>query len=129
LIDPASITVLVVDDDAMVGEIYQLTLQRAGFRVLVAADGLAALQAVGKTPPDFIFLDIKMPALDGIEVLRRLKAGEATRAIPVVMLSNFDDPGLMKQTRDLGASDYFVKAGVDPAGLPAVVLRWLTPVR
>ncbi len=124
--DTRAATVLVVDDDAMVVEIYRLTLERAGFKVLVAGDGTAALEVVSSTPPDLIFLDIKMPRMDGIEVLRRLAAEERTRAIPVVMLSNFDDPALISESRRLGAKQYCIKANINPAReLAELVRTWL----
>ena len=127
MIEPLSVTVLVVDDDPIVRDIYTLALQRAGFKVLVAADGISALQAVSDARPDFVFLDIKMPRMDGIEVLRQLQAAEATRAIPVVMMSNFDDPGFVKESSRLGAKQYCVKTSVSPTGLGAIVRTWLAP--
>src|SRR6185503_5313526 len=115
--EPAGATILIVEDEAIVAELYSISLERAGYRVVVAGDGLAGLEAVSAAKPDFIFLDIRMPKLDGVEVLKRLQAGDATRHVPVVMLSNFDEPGLVKQTLDLGAKEYLVKAGLLPADL------------
>jgi two-component system, OmpR family, response regulator len=119
------ITVLVVDDDTIVGQIYTLALERRGFTVVVALDGVAALEAVAARAPDLIFLDIKMPRMDGIEVLRTLGTAGATRSIPVVMLSNFDDPVLILECERLGAKQYCVKANIDPTTLGSIVERWL----
>jgi CheY-like chemotaxis protein len=124
--DTRAVTVLVVDDDSMVLEIYRLILERAGFNVLVAGDGLVALEVVSSTPPDLILLDIKMPRMDGIEVLKRLAADQATSAIPVVMLSNFDDPALITESRRLGAKQYCIKANLNPAKeLTELVRTWV----
>ena len=117
--------ILIVEDEAIVAELYSISLERAGFRVTVAGDGLAGLSAVAADKPDLIFLDIRMPKLDGVEVLKRLRADEATRNVLVVMLSNFDEPGLVKQTLDLGAKEYLVKAGLLPADLAVIAKRWL----
>ena len=126
--EPAGATILIVEDEAIVAELYSISLERAGYRVVVAGDGMAGLEAVSSAVPDFIFLDIRMPKLDGVEVLKRLRAEEATRHVPVVMLSNFDEPGLVKQTLDLGAKEYLVKAGLLPADLTVIAKRWLGEV-
>ena len=84
------------------------------------------LQAVAQSPPDFIFLDIKMPRMDGLEVLSHLAQNQATRPIPVAMLSNYDEPALVRRAHELGAKEHIVKAGTNPARLADVVKRWLT---
>lgn len=117
--------VLVVDDDRIVAEMYRLALSRAGHEVEVANDGVAALEAASANRPDIVFLDIRMPRMDGIEVLRNLASVKGTRSIPVVMLSNYDEPGLVRQSRSLGAKEYLVKAGTNPADLQRVVSQWV----
>lgn len=104
-------------------EIYQLALQRGGYRVVVATDGIDCLEKVAADVPLFIFMDIRMPRMDGIQALRELRSLDV--AMPVVMLSNYDDPALIRQTRELGAKEYIVKAGMNPAKLPEIVARWL----
>ena len=119
-------TVLLIDDDPILAEMYRLALQRAGYDTLIAHDGPQGLLSAASGDPDIILLDIRMPRMDGIEVLRRLAADPDTRAIPVVMLSNYDDPYLIRTSLALGAKEYLVKTGVDPRKLPAIVARWLT---
>lgn len=80
-------TVLVVDDSATVREILEDILTANGFRVITAEDGYEALVRVHDARPDLIFLDLLMPRLNGYEVCRRLKRDDATRTIPVVMLT------------------------------------------
>jgi CheY-like chemotaxis protein len=122
-----ALTVLIVDDDALVGEMYRLALGRAGFNALVAKDGPAGLQMAASSIPALIFLDIRMPQMDGIEVLRRLVADEATRTIPIVMLSNYDDGAYIKLCLGLGAKEYLVKVSIRPADLATVASRWINP--
>lgn len=117
--------VLIVDDDNVVAQIYQIALTRRGFRVVLAFDGQAGLEAVRREKPDVVFLDIRMPKLDGIAVLRSLGADEATRRIPVVMLSNFDETELVRSSLSLGAKQYLVKVNTDPGDLAAIVTRWM----
>lgn len=116
---------LLVDDERVVAEIYRIVLGRAGYEVLTADSGQKALDVARSTVPDFIFLDMRMPGMTGLEVLSQLVEDSATRDIPVVMLSNYDDPRLVEQSRALGAKDYVVKAGTDPAVLVNMVSRWL----
>jgi CheY-like chemotaxis protein len=79
--------ILAVDDEANVRRLVQMILQRAGYRVTTASDGVEALATVQRDRPDVVLADITMPHLDGIELLRRLKADAATADIPVIMLS------------------------------------------
>jgi len=117
--------VLVVDDDLIVADMYRLALSRAGHEVQVANDGVAALRAILSSRPDIVFLDIRMPKMDGMEVLRDLASADLTRSIPVVMLSNYDEPRLVKESISLGAKQYLVKAGTNPAELARVVSQWV----
>jgi len=121
----ATKTVLIVEDDAIVAEIYSLALGRAGYRVMVSRNGVDGLEAAAREQPDFIFLDIRMPKMDGIEVLRGLAGRGEGIGVPIVMLTNFDDPAIVRQSLALGAKGYIVKAGTNPADLADVVSRWL----
>jgi CheY-like chemotaxis protein len=120
-------TVLVVDDDAVVAEMYRLGLTRGGYNVLVAKDGPAGLGVAANAKPALIFLDIRMPHMDGIEVLRHLVADESMRQIPVVMLSNYDESTYVKICLGLGAKEYVVKVNVKPGDLATIASRWINP--
>jgi len=123
-----SAAVLVVDDDAIVAEMYRIALVRGGYDVLVARDGPAALQLAAASAPAIIFLDIRMPHMDGVEVLQRLAADAALSQIPVVMLSNYDDNNLIDRCLNLGAKEYLVKVNLNPNDLATVASRWITPI-
>jgi CheY-like chemotaxis protein len=116
--------ILLIDDDPVVTEMYALALARGGHDVISAGDGPRGLQLAASNRPDLIFLDVKMPRMDGIEVLTQLSMDGITRTIPVVMLSNYDDRALVRQAESLGAKQYLVKAGINPSDLVAVVERW-----
>ena len=119
------LSVLLVEDDRVVAEMYRMALMRAGYDVHVAGDGLAGLETATAKPLDFAFLDIRMPRMDGLELLRHLRANGSTRELPVVMLTNFDDASQLNASLRLGAKQYVVKTTVLPADLPAIVARWL----
>jgi len=79
--------VLVADDDGDIVALVKTVLERSGHEVMTAGDGLEALVLVRDRRPDLAVLDVAMPELDGLEVLRRLRADDATSELPVVLLS------------------------------------------
>jgi signal transduction histidine kinase/DNA-binding response OmpR family regulator len=111
--DPNRPLILVVEDNPAAAEILGRHLVRGGFRFKVARTGAEALAMAAELKPVAVTLDILLPQIDGWEVLGRLKELEATRDIPVVVVSVVDNPAL---GRALGAIDYFVKP-VDPKAL------------
>jgi putative two-component system response regulator len=122
---PPPATVLIVDDDPVISMMYALGLERAGYSVLVAKDGRAGLELAAKSLPDLILLDLRIPILDGIEVLKGLAADSATCSIPVLMLSNHSESDLVKRVLSLGAKEYIVKIETTPAEVAAVAARYL----
>ena len=96
---------------------YRLKLELDGYSVDVAADGLVALEKARATHPDIIFLDIRLPKMDGLEVLEALRADTATAAIPVVILSNWNEKELVERGVKLGALDHLIKSQTTPARL------------
>jgi two-component system OmpR family response regulator len=99
-------TILVVDDDPHIRQLLVFALQHAGFETIEAADGEAALAAVGRASPDLVILDINMPRLDGLEVCRRLRA---TSDLPILFLSSRDDEIDRVVGIELGGDDYVAK--------------------
>ena len=107
--------VLIVDDDAFLSGIYATKLELEGFQVVTARDGEEGLKTAGEENPDIILLDVLMPKLDGFETLKRLKQDEATKAIPVIMLTNLGQKEDIEQALEAGAQDYLIKAHFVPA--------------
>ena len=79
--------IVVADDERDIADLLTLNLVMEGYRVETVYDGQAALEAVRALQPDFVLLDVMMPKLDGLEVLRTLKGDPGTRDIPVIMLT------------------------------------------
>ena len=113
--------ILVVDDERSISEVVSLYLTRAGYRVKVAHDGAAALQALAAQKPDLVILDINMPGLNGIEVLRRMK--EQRPDLPVILNSAYQE---FKQDLGAWASDAYVVKSYDIDELKETVRRLLT---
>jgi two-component system alkaline phosphatase synthesis response regulator PhoP/two-component system response regulator VicR len=79
--------ILAVDDERAIVRLVQVNLERQGYEVVTAFDGKEALEKVETEHPDLIVLDVMMPYMDGFEVLQNLKKNQATRDIPVIMLT------------------------------------------
>jgi DNA-binding response OmpR family regulator len=99
-------TILVVDDEPSIGEVVSIYLRRAGYQVLVAHDGQAALEAVEKQPPDLVVLDLMLPQVDGLQITRRLRAQGDT---PIIMLTARREEADRIAGLEMGADDYVVK--------------------
>jgi DNA-binding response OmpR family regulator len=117
--------VVLVEDDADFAEVYRLRLEQDGYQVTVAWDGNDGLELIRRTVPDLVYLDLRMPNLDGISLLRALRDDPATRGVAVVVLSNYDEPELRGQGLELGALDWLVKANVTPAELARRTWDWI----
>lgn len=98
--------ILVVDDDPQLREVVTIALERAGFTVVTAFDGLGALRSAARDLPDLMVLDIGLPEIDGLEVCRRLRASSA---LPVLFLTALDDEVDRILGLELGADDYVTK--------------------
>jgi DNA-binding response OmpR family regulator len=108
------VKVLVIEDDADIAEMYRVRLASDGYDVTVGCDGEEGVRLAIDGVPDFIYLDLRLPKLDGFEVLERLRSTPATAQIPVIILSNYGDPELRERGLKLGALEFLVKADVSP---------------
>ncbi len=117
--------ILLVEDDRFLRRACEASLRQRGLTVLCAADGEEGLRLARAEPPDLILLDLLMPKLSGIEVLRALKAEETTRAIPVLVLSNSSRERDVELVMGLGAVGYLVKADLSLEELGERVTRLL----
>lgn len=101
--------VLVVDDNEMNRDMLSRRLQRQNCEVVMAENGALALEAIKTQKFDLVLLDIMMPVMSGYEVLETLKGDEATRHIPVIMISAVDDLDSVVKCIEMGAEDYLFK--------------------
>jgi len=105
-------TILVVDDNDAICKSLAKLLGHAGHKGYCVTSGEDALQFVKNKMPDLIILDVMMPGMDGLEVLRRLQSDEQTKKLPVVMFSAVTDEDYRNRILSKGATDYWVKATV-----------------
>jgi two-component system response regulator ResD len=114
-------TVLVVDDEPTITEVVSRYLRRAGYRAATAADGAQAIAAAAETHPDLVVLDLMLPRIGGLEVMRRLREqdrGGGTGPVPVILLTARGEESDRITGLRLGADDYVVKP-FSPAELMA----------
>jgi len=104
--------VLIIEDDRFLRRACEASLQKQGFAVTTAIDGEAGIEAVKRERPDLVLLDLLMPKVSGVEVLRAVKEDADTRAIPVVILSNSSRAEDRSEVMTLGAVSYLVKANL-----------------
>lgn len=105
--------ILLAEDDRFLRRACENCLSRKGYTIVLAEDGEQALEKVRAEPPDLILLDLLMPKVTGIEVLRAIKADETTRDIPVLILTNSSRENDVKDILGLGADGYQIK-GIFP---------------
>lgn len=99
--------ILVVDDEKPIRSLLRLYLTEAGYTVVEAADGLAALEQVRQGGVDLVLLDLMLPEIDGLDVCRRLR--DSNGAIPIIMLTARDDEASRVAGLEIGADDYVTK--------------------
>ena len=100
---------LIADDDADILMLISLTLQRDGYEVVTAKNGLAALESASDRVPHLVVLDLMMPGIDGCEVTRRLRAQEATRDVPIMIVTAFAEESQAAKALAAGADAYLRK--------------------
>ena len=117
--------ILLVEDDHLMADMYSYQLEREGYQVDVVGDGRQGLDAIRSRHPDLVLLDLRLPVMEGFEVLGNL-AGDPGRP-PILILSNYGDAGMVNRGLALGARDYLVKSATTPITLAQKVRSILPP--
>ena len=112
-------SVLVVDDEPTIAEVVSRYLERAGYASSVASDGISALEQAARRRPDLVVLDLMLPGIDGLEVMRRLREQDRDRIAVILLTAKGEESDRVTGLR-LGADDYVVKP-FSPAELVARV--------
>lgn len=116
--------ILLVEDEIYIQDLYKNILQAAGFEVITALDGVDALSKVLQQPK-MILLDIMLPKLNGLQVLKQLKSQPSTKDIPIVLLTNLGQSEVIAQAFALGAQGYCLKVSLKPEQLIQCVETFL----
>jgi CheY-like chemotaxis protein len=118
-------SVLIVEDNEDIVRFYRRQFELKGCQVRVAGNGREALEVLATAKPDVVLLDLKMPEMDGFEVLRTMRAEPGLNGVPVVVLSARGNPVEIEQALALGACDYLVKSSATPDKVVETVERLL----
>jgi DNA-binding response OmpR family regulator len=103
-------TILVVEDDNIVGPMYQAALEGAGYNAVLAKEGARAWHMIQEYSPDLMLLDIAMPNVNGLELLKLLKDDQTAKDTIIIIVSNLAKEKEMQKCLELGAKDFKVKA-------------------
>ena len=101
--------IIIAEDDAFISDVAKQRLSDAGFEVTAVADGDFVLQTVQSSQPDVLLLDIDLPHVDGLTILKDIRADETLKELPVIVFTNNDDANLKSDVEALGAT-HFMKA-------------------
>lgn len=118
-------TILVVDDHSVSRECTAKLLRNQGYEVIRAASATDALELLDHCPADLALVDVLMPGMNGLDLLKELKGAQKWERLPVVMVTGVADPELKGRSRELGAEGVLVKARFSPEQLLETVARYL----
>lgn len=113
--------ILIIEDDVALNQAYVTILSSAGYNVRSAFDGREALKLVDEKKPDIIFLDLRMPNLDGIGFLKAYQPKTQHADVTIIVFSNYDLQQEIDEAYDLGAQRYVLKAWASPKELIKIV--------
>jgi CheY-like chemotaxis protein len=113
--------ILIIEDDVALNQAYVTILESAGYNVRSAFDGQEALRLVDEKKPDIIFLDLRMPNLDGIGFLKAYQPKTQHADVTIIVFSNYDLQQEIDEAYDLGAQRYVLKAWASPKELIKIV--------
>ena len=105
--------ILLIEDDHFINQLYLRVLKQAGFKTIIASNGSEGVDLVDGSF-NLILLDVMLPKIDGINVLKKLKENPQTKKIPVVLLTNLGQESVIKAAFEIGAQGYILKMSVTP---------------
>lgn len=118
--------ILLVEDESFIADIYARELTKAGFQVKVASDGTTGLKSLEEEKFDLLLLDIMLPGIHGLELLRQWKVKHPNETMPVLLLTNLGQEEVIKEAFTLGARGYLIKASYTPKQIVDEIINALT---
>ena len=106
--------ILLIEDEDFIRDLYKRQLDLAGFTTDAFGHGQDGLDALSQNSYDFILLDIMLPGVNGLDILRKVKGDEKTKNIPVILLTNLGQDSIIKEGFALGAKEHIIKASFTP---------------
>lgn len=118
-------TVTIVEDEQAISQMYRIKLEAEGYEVFTAENGAKGLEVIQQHRPDVVLLDIMMPEMTGDVMLKKLRESDWGKDIKVIILTNVSEEEAMKKVKELGVSDFVIKAQSTPHQVLDVVKRVL----
>lgn len=106
--------ILLVEDETFIADLYSRQLTKAGFDVKTASDGTSGLKTLESSDFDLLLLDIMLPGMNGLELLKQWRTKQPKSNMPVLLLTNLGQDEVIKEGFALGAQGYLIKAGYTP---------------
>ena len=123
--DPNTKKILLVEDEDFIRDLYVRQLTRAGFQVKFAVDGQSGLNALALEPFDLLLLDIMLPGINGLQLLREFKTKNPASKMITILLTNLGQETVMKTGFDLGAAGYLIKSSYSPDQVISEIANFL----
>jgi CheY-like chemotaxis protein len=119
--------ILIIEDEELLSSLLKKKFSGLGFDVFVSEDGEKGLQAIRELRPDLVLLDIIMPKMGGLEVLKIVKEDDTINNIKIMVISNSGQPVELERAKELGAQDWLVKTEFDPQEVVDKAVRLVGP--
>lgn len=117
--------ILIIDDDPYVRRLYGHLFNHSKYQIELSEDGFDGYEKAKASVPNLILLDIMMPKMNGLELLKKLKQEPLTKDVPIIMLTNVCDQESAQTAAELGATGFIVKSQLEPEKLKEVVDTYL----
>ena len=117
--------ILLIEDDLFIREMYESELKRAGYKITACSLGEDGIKALQKDRFDLVLLDIMLPGVNGLDILKQIKQNPQTKDIRVVLLTNLGQETVMKTGFDLGAAGYLIKSSYSPDQVISEIANFL----
>src|SRR5216117_348892 len=109
--------ILIIEDDPIVAHIYRTRLEKEGYQLEVAQDGQTGFYRIHEFRPDGVLLDLMLPKMNGIDILKKIRAQSQFGRVPIVVFTNAYVPNMIQEAFGAGASQIFNKATLTPRGV------------
>lgn len=113
--------ICLVEDDALIQEMYKVKLLQEGYEVFTANDGEEGYKIISEVRPDLALIDLGMPKMNGVDLMKMMEANEDLAKTPVIILTNYDDDSTIDMVKGLQSRFYLIKALYTPAKVAGIV--------
>jgi len=119
--------IILIEDEVFIHDLYKKMLEKSGYSVVGAYDGEEGFNLIKEnSDASLVLLDVMLPKMHGIDVLRQCKTNEATKNMQIVLLSNLGDESIIQEAMNLGARDYLKKVNITPRDLVNNVEKYIS---